>query len=96
MFTWLNKQGVQSDKGFVVQCVARFRIEYRERDKVIGVYVEHTQLPDGQPSVSIKSASFERWDGDPSYIVLPQEKQDEMLANFTDAMEFQGLAVQLY
>ncbi len=33
MFTWINKQGVKSSKGFIVQSVARFKIEYREGNK---------------------------------------------------------------
>lgn len=30
MFTWLNKQGVKSDQGFVVQSIDRFVIQYSE------------------------------------------------------------------
>ena len=30
MFKWLNKQGVEYDKGFIVQKVGRFTIEYRQ------------------------------------------------------------------
>ena len=96
MFTWLNRQGVQCDKGFVVQSVARFSIEYRESGKTISVYVEDGTTADGRPCVGIKSTSFERWDGDPSSVVLPPEKQKELLANFTEALEFQGLAVEIY
>jgi hypothetical protein len=29
MFTYLNKQGVESDAGFVVQFTGRFTLEYR-------------------------------------------------------------------
>jgi hypothetical protein len=29
-FTWLNKQGVESDEGLVLQRVDRFAFEYRE------------------------------------------------------------------
>ena len=34
-FEWLNKQGVKSDEGFVVQCVSRDAYEYRERDHIL-------------------------------------------------------------
>jgi len=40
MFCWLNKQGVKGDKGFIVQSVGRFTIEYCERSKKISVHVE--------------------------------------------------------
>lgn len=34
-FSWLNKQGVASDQGFVVQRVERFAYEYREGERVM-------------------------------------------------------------
>lgn len=34
-FVWLNKQGVASDEGFVVQRMERFAYEYRENDRVM-------------------------------------------------------------
>ena len=37
MFTWLNKQGVQSDSGFIVQFTGRFTAEYREGGKIMTV-----------------------------------------------------------
>jgi hypothetical protein len=40
MFTWLNKQGVRSDRGFEVQFTGRFDAEYREGGKVVKLYVE--------------------------------------------------------
>ncbi len=36
-FTWLNRQGVESDAGFILQCVGRFEWEYREGEKVISL-----------------------------------------------------------
>ena len=90
MFKWLNKTGVESDRGFVVQSMDRFTVEYREGDKKIGVYVEHGFVEGRNPCVIIKPTSFERWDGDPEWTTLPPEKQDEMRANFTEAMEFRG------
>ena len=32
-FVWLNKQGVASDEGFVLQRVERFYFEYREANR---------------------------------------------------------------
>ena len=40
MFIWLNMQGVQSDRGFVVQFTGRFTAEYREHSKVVTLEVE--------------------------------------------------------
>ncbi len=49
MFTWLNKQGVKSDKGFIVQSVARFVIEYKEGNKCISIEVESDYAPGIKP-----------------------------------------------
>lgn len=91
MFTWLNKLGVQSDRGFVVLSTGRFTIDYREGGRKIEVYVERGFTESGKACVTIEPTAFERWDEDPH--ALPKTKQDELLANFTEAMEFQGLAV---
>ena len=48
MFSWLNKQGVKSNKGFIVQSMSRFTIEYSEDSRSILVTVDNGQLPDGR------------------------------------------------
>lgn len=89
MFTWLNKQGVKSDKGFEVQSIDRFKIEYREGRRSISVQVERGVFA-GKPCVIIKENAFERWDDGES---ISYEKQKLISNNFTEAMEFQGIAV---
>jgi len=85
VFTWLNKQGVRSDRGFEVQRTGRFSAEYREGGKVVMLNVESGG---GMLSIILNSHAFARWsDG----TVIPEEKQAQMLQNFKDAMEFQGL-----
>lgn len=90
MFTWLNKQGVQSDKGFIVQSVDRFTVEYQENNRCISIYVEDGFLPDGKFCEIIAPDVFSRWDDGTS---ISEEKQREILKNFIEAMEFQGIAV---
>lgn len=92
MFTWLNKQGVRSDRGFEVQFTGRFEAEYREGDKAITFYVE-SGLSGGLPCIIIDPNAFERWDGDPPGRRLQPEEQARLLQNFREAMEFQGLRV---
>lgn len=90
MFTWLNKQGVKSDKGFTVQSVARFVIEYKEANKCISIEVESDYAPGMKPIEKVNMNTLSKWDdGTP----IPAEKQKEILKNFTDAMEFQGIGV---
>lgn len=90
MFTWLNKQGVKSDKGFVVQSVARFVIEYREAGKCISVEVESDYTPGKKPVERVSSSNFCKWDDG---TVISSTKQKEIIQNFTEAMEFQGIGV---
>jgi|688.fasta_scaffold275885_3 hypothetical protein len=92
MFTWLNSQAVRSDRGFEVESMGRFSVHYREGNKTVDVYVERG-LDNGKPCVVIEPLAFIRWDGDPEFVTLPKDKQQQMLRNFIDAMEFQGLAV---
>ena len=87
MFTWLNKQGVQSDRGFIVQSVDRFTIEYREGSRKVSIHVESGRSPDGKLCEIISRGAFKRWDNDLSGMTNPLEKQQEMLQNFREAME---------
>lgn len=90
---WLNSNGVESDRAFVVQSTGRLEIEYREGSRKVTVDVETGWLSDVKSCVLITPKAFERWDGDPPEKVNPLDKQQEMLANFTEAMEFQGIGV---
>lgn len=93
MFVWLNKQGVKSKKGFIVQSIDRFAIEYRENARTISVYVERGCLSNSRFCVSIRSDAFLKWDD--GTIITPTQ-QKEILQNFTDAMNFQNIDVVVY
>jgi hypothetical protein len=88
MFTWLNKQGVQSDRGFIVQRTGRFTAEYREHGKVVTLDVE-SGLDGGLPCIILDPSVFEHWDGESAQISPSQ--QEQMFLNFKEAVEFQGL-----
>src|SRR5438270_2306530 len=92
MFTWLNKQGVQSDRGFVVQFTGRFSAEYRAGGRVAKLYVEDGTL-EGQPCIIVDPDAFQHWDGEAARI--PAEEQAQMFANLREAMEFQGLKLAI-
>lgn len=91
-FTWLNKQGVKSSKGFIVQCVARFLIEYREDSKCLSIDVESDYAPGAgsKPQEIIRKSTLIHWDDNSP---ITTEKRDEIIKNFKDAMEFQGVGV---
>lgn len=92
MFKYLNKQGVESNKGFIVQGTGRFTAEYKEGSKKITIELENGVLPNGKFCEIIKSDAFSNWDDGES---ITHEKQKEILKNFTDAMEFQGIGVEV-
>jgi hypothetical protein len=87
MFTWLNKQGVRSDRGFEVQFTGRFDAEYREDHRVVSLSVE-SGMSGGLPCISIDPNSFLQWDDG---VEIPADRQAQMLENLRLAMEFQGL-----
>ena len=95
MFIWLNKQGVQSDAGFVVQFTGRFICEYREGGRILDLEVEDGVIGQ-QPCINIKRDVFESWNVAGVKHDIPEEQQLRMLQNFKDAMEFQGLHVVVY
>lgn len=89
-FTWLNKQGVKSSNGFVVQRTGRFTAEYIENSNKITIDLQNGELPNEKFCEIINSDSFEKWDnGTP----ISSKKQDEILQNFKEAMEFQGITI---
>ncbi|MCP3852161.1 MAG: hypothetical protein GY694_18265 [Gammaproteobacteria bacterium] len=89
-FTWLNKQGVESSEGFIVQCVGRFESEYREKGKVMTIGYEHG-VGGGKSLLLLKKAAFRRWDNDTT--LLSNSEQDRIYNNFKKAIEFQGMGI---
>lgn len=90
MFTWINKQGVQSDSGYVLQITGRFSAEYREAGRIMTIDLEFG-FSGGSPCVIIGRDAFRHWDGD--QIALGADEQTRLQANFRRACEFQQLKV---
>jgi len=90
MFTYVNKQGVKSDKGFVVQRTGRFTAEYQEGEKKISIELENDLLDNDKICEIIDANAFLKWD-DGAFI--PTEKQLEILQNFKNAMNFQDIEI---
>ena len=85
MFTWLNKQGVKSGKGFIVQRTGRFTTEYQEGHRKISIDLENGILPSNKHCVIVSASGVTKWDDG---MLIPQGKQKEILRNFIEAMEF--------
>jgi len=94
-FSWLNKQGVESDRGFTVQFTGRFTCEYREGARSIEIAVEDG-LSGGRPRVSIRRNAFANWDRKSPFSETPADEQARLLQNFKEAIEFQGLVLEVY
>ena len=88
-FRWLNKQGVESDSGFVVQFTGRFTAEYRERGFVVIVDVEDGGMSGDKANLLYSRQSLIR-------SFSPQSERDRVEANFREALLFQGLIAVYY
>jgi hypothetical protein len=93
MFSWINKQGVQSDQGFIVQFTGRLTAEYREGPLTIVVDVEDGG-GSGNPMIYYRADCFHRWTN--SSIVLTETERARVVENFREAMKFQGLTAVEY
>jgi hypothetical protein len=81
-FHWINKQGVESSDGFIVQRTGRFTEEYREGSRSITIDVE-SGLSGGQHLVSYSRKSFDAWSPNPTEL-------QRVIANYRAALHFMG------
>ena len=61
MFTWLNKQGVKSDEGYILQRMHRFYYHYIEGDRHMQVNIEPCFDKQNKHSITIYTNSLIRW-----------------------------------
>lgn len=90
MFTWLNKQGVVSDSGFILQFVDRFIAEYKEGVNTMKIEIEDGFI-NGKPTINVSHTAFAKWTGNGEPVQA--EDQKRIAENFRLACEFQGLSV---
>ena len=88
---WLNKQGVESDKGFVVQFTGRSSVEYREDGRVLTIYVESSGESSGLGDEYVCEDAFDRWDNDPPDMLNSASEKARIYSNLAEAFAFQGL-----
>lgn len=86
MFRWLNKQGVESDKGFAVQFLARYSMEYREGERRMLLGVEG-----GGAYGNIIVQNPNHWEPPHTTDILTDEELRQIRANITEALRFQQL-----
>jgi len=91
IFRWLNKQGVESSNGFVLQSMHRHYYHYIEAGKVLRVIVEPCR--DHKSGEYYEEISINPFTWDPpndSRAILPQE-QALILENIAAALRFMGI-----
>ncbi len=91
IYTWLNNQGVRSDKGFIVQSINRFVIKYSENQSEINISVERG-MSAGKAIVYVYDREFYKWNDGRQ---ISEEKKQQILNNFIDAMKFQEVDVEV-
>jgi hypothetical protein len=89
-----NKQGVESNTGFVVQFTGRFTCEHREHGRSIEIPIE-SGLRGIDACVSFSRHAFERWETPRAFHETSTEEQARLVKNLKEALEFQGLIVDL-
>ena len=92
MFRWLNKQGVESTSGFVLQSMDRFFYHYTEADRVLQVNVEPLTDVTGRYREQVYVSSLQRWQPPFGEHLIPESEQQRIRANISAALEFMGIA----
>ncbi len=91
-FAWLNKQGVQSSNGFILQSMHRFFYHYIEGPKRIQVDVEPLQDEKGNYYEGIYSDSIRKWLPPHDHESVSHEQSDRIRRNISAALVFMGTA----
>ena len=86
-FVWLNKQGVASDQGFVLQSVDRYAFEYREGNRVATLKGEDFRQ-NGRYGFGFYGFP-EFWN--PPFDKIPIAEKDRIVNNIKEAMAFMNI-----
>ena len=87
MFRWLNKQGVESTDGFVLQRMDRYFYHYIEDDRVLKVIVEPGLLYE-----EIHVLSLQHWQPPFGEDMIADADQKRIRANISTALDFMDTA----
>jgi|CZKF01.1.fsa_nt_gi hypothetical protein len=96
-FVWLNKQGVASDQGFVLQRVDRYAYEYREAKRTMRL--EGESIVAGLGDSSFGFGFYSHW-RDASWqplfhdIQVSEDDRMRIVRNIKEAMAFKGGMVE--
>jgi hypothetical protein len=96
-FVWLNKQGVASDQGFVLQSVARYAFEYREANRTMRL--EGESIVGGLGTASFGFGFYPgwrnaRWQPPFSAVPVSDDDRNRIVQNIKEAMAFMSGKVE--
>ena len=84
MFYWLNKCGVESETGFVVQIIGVDLLSYRENGRKIDFYTE-TYQSGGVLYLDLWRTKLASWE---SGVKISEPSQEQILNNIRSALKF--------
>lgn len=90
MFEWLNKQGVKSETGYVLQRMHRFYYHYTEGDHVLKVEVESNLKVE-----EVFLASTPAWEAPHESEPISVEKVSEIEGRIGEALKFMGIRYKI-
>jgi hypothetical protein len=90
---WLNKQGVESDQGFVLQRVDRYTYEYREANRTLRLDGESMFSGLGGASFGFSFSPSWRtasWQPPNDAVQISGRNREQIVENIKEAMAFKG------
>lgn len=91
MFRWLNKQGVESSTGFILQSIDRYGYHYKEAGKTMRIDVEPCLASSGDYYEEVVEKSFCAWLPPHAAEVVTAEVRQRIKANVGSALSFMGI-----
>jgi hypothetical protein len=91
MFTWINKQGVQSSDGFIFKSESRFYYHYIEEDMVLQVYADGYFDGSNHFRVVIYTGSIDKWLPPYDQNQISDSERERIRNNISEALSFMGI-----
>ncbi len=88
-FVWLNKQGVASDEGFVLQRVDRYAYEYREANRFLRLKGEDF-CTDGRYGFGFYGFP-DFWESPYNRVPITEADRERIITNIKEAMVFKNV-----
>lgn len=95
-FTYLNRQGVKSSKGFIIQFTARREMQYQENEHILKIEVEGGRDDSGAYNLAVYAQDIKYWQPPYDNEVISEEEKKEIIQNISEALDFMKIGHILY